>query len=291
MQNPLSDWQQHLAECVRTACVLEVMAPKPGNVSPGREFSDASVDDFLRSADSIAPVIARVNPFIIGGTILSAVKATQASVGHNTNLGIVLLLAPLAAVPQTASLESGIDAVLDHLTVEDSRFVYQAIREARPNGLGNVTQQDIADEPTETLRECMAAAASRDMIARQYQNSFREVLCLGSDLLAESSKISDDLMVRIPWLSLRLLAESGDSLIARKCGTAVSDSVRAMAQNVLNAGWPDSNAGKELFEQFDEFLRDGAHRHNPGTTADLVAAILFAALRDGRLSAQSRTNG
>ena len=37
------------------------------------------------------------------------------------------------------------------------------------------------------------------------------------------------------------------------------------------------------FREFDAWLRADGHRRNPGTTADLIAASLFAAFRDGIL--------
>ena len=97
-------------------------------------------------------------------------------VSTNTNLGIVLLLAPLAAVPGTVDLADGIEEVLATTTIDDARLVYRAIRLAEAGGLGEVADQDIASEPTITLRAVMGLAADRDLIARQYANGFREVL-------------------------------------------------------------------------------------------------------------------
>jgi triphosphoribosyl-dephospho-CoA synthase len=86
---------------------------------------------------------------------------------------------------------------------------------------------------------------------------------------------------QIVWLSLRLMAEFGDSLIARKCGVEMSGRVQVRAAGILANGWPHApDSHRELLD-FDEFLREDGHRRNPGTTADLVAAILFAALREG----------
>ncbi len=104
-----------------------------------------------------------------------AIEATRQVVATNTNLGMVLLLAPLAAVPHGTSLESGVEAVLDATTVADARAVYRAIRLAQPGGMGSVPEQDIAEEPTLPLRAVMAMAADRDLVARQYANGFREV--------------------------------------------------------------------------------------------------------------------
>ena len=43
------------------------------------------------------------------------------------------------------------------------------------------------------------------------------------------------------------------------------------------------------FEEFDAFLRADGHRRNPGTTADMIAAVLFAALRDRKIHPDADT--
>ncbi len=272
-----------LAELIETACVMEVMSPKPGNVAPGRDFADASIADFLTSAKAIAPVLASAVGRTLGETILQAVKATRAVVDHNTNLGIILLLAPLAKVPPDRSLMDGVGDVLDATTVEDSRLVYEAIRLAQPAGLGEASEQDLNDEPSLSLTECMALAKDRDMVAAQYANGFREVLTSGVDWLREAAAITPSQPQQISLLAVRLLAEFGDSLIARKCGQSISDIVREKAQRLLDSSWPVEEDTQRKFDAFDAFLREDGNRRNPGTTADLVAAILFVSLREGLL--------
>ena len=275
--------QVSLAELIETACLMEVMSPKPGNVAPGQDFADASIGDFLTSARAIAPVLAKAEERDIGDTVLRAVEATRAVISHNTNLGIILLLAPLAKVPRDRSLQEGITDVLSVMTVEDSRLVYEAIRLAQPAGLGDTSNQDVNEEPSLRLVECMALAADRDMIAAQYTNGFHEVLTCGLDWLREAAAVTPIQPRQISLLAVRLLAQFGDSLIARKCGRAMSDIVREKAQRLLDSGWPIQHDTHPEFDAFDAFLREDGNRRNPGTTADLIAAILFAALRDGLL--------
>ncbi len=260
---------------------MEVMSPKPGNVAPEREFANATIDDFLKSARAIAPVLAAAGERTLGETILKAVQATRRVVNHNTNLGIILLLSPLAKVSLDRSLAVGISEVLDATTVADSRLVYEAIRMAQPAGLGEAGEQDLNDEPTVNLRECMRLAADRDMIAAQYGNGFQQVLKSGQDWLREAAAINVAQPQQISWLAVRLLAEYGDSLITRKCGQQMSDVVREKAQELLDSGWPIQHHAAPQFADFDAFLRQDGNRRNPGTTADLIAAILFTALRDG----------
>ncbi|MEZ6033518.1 MAG: triphosphoribosyl-dephospho-CoA synthase [Planctomycetaceae bacterium] len=272
---------ESLTQLLNIACAMEVMSPKPGNVAPGQEFGDSSVDDFLRSARAIAPVLATAETQTLGSSILGAVRATRTVVNHNTNLGIILLLAPLATVRRDYSLEAGISKVLQSTTVEDSRLVYDAIRLAQPAGLGAAGEQDVGHEPTLNLIECMTLAAERDMIAAQYANGFRQVLQSGRDWLQDSLAVSLPQPQRIRLLAVRFIAAFGDSLIARKCGQEMCDMVREKARQLLQEGWPMLPDTSSRYAEFDTFLRAEGNRRNPGTTADLIAAVLFAGLRDG----------
>jgi hypothetical protein len=85
-----------VAAAGQLACLLEVSAPKPGNVSPDRHFHDTRYEDFLASAVAIGPALAQAHVQPLGATIRRAVEDTLRWTRSNTNLGIVLLLAPLA---------------------------------------------------------------------------------------------------------------------------------------------------------------------------------------------------
>ena len=273
------NWAQRLAACFESACRLEVLSPKPGNVNPQHAFADATVDDFLQSAAAAAPCIAKAERQGLGATLLQAVEATRQVVAHNTNLGILLLTAPLAAVPATRTLTAGIESVLAATTLEDSRQVYAAIRLANPGGLGQASEQDVAQPPTLTLVECMRLAADRDLIAAEYCSGFRRVLGCGLEWLTEAGNVSDLPEQQVTWLALKLLADAEDSLIVRKCGRETAAEAMRLARNVLSAGWPAASAS-ENFRTLDSFLRADGNRRNPGTTADFVAAILFARERE-----------
>ena len=67
-----------------------------GNVHPGAAFADMHFGDFLESAVAIEPVFAKVEELSVGELVLESVRATRAKVGMNTNLGTLLLFAPLA---------------------------------------------------------------------------------------------------------------------------------------------------------------------------------------------------
>jgi triphosphoribosyl-dephospho-CoA synthase len=270
--------------CAQIACIWEVMARKPGNVHPSRDFADASCLDFLGSAAVIGPVLQSAYGRPVGQTVLEGVRAMQQVVGTNTNLGILLLLAPLAAVPPQQWLREGAEQLLEKLDLQDSRDVFEAIRLAKPGGLGKAPLQDVHDEPTLPLREVMALAADRDLIARQYANGFQELFTTGVPALVDGLRTTRCLEDAVIFCHLRLMSALPDSLIARKQGQAEAEEASRRAVAVLNAGWPGTEAGRTAFAALDAWLRVEGNRRNPGTTADLVAACLFVALRDGLIA-------
>ncbi len=273
-------------QCATLACLLEVAAPKPGNVHRGADFEDLRLEDFLASAVAIGPVMERAAAQPVGTTVLEAVRDTREAVGTNTNLGAVLLLAPLAAVPRGQPLGPGLGeetvrGVLAALGPDDARDVYEAIRLASPSGLGRVDENDVSGPPPRDLLAAMRAAADRDMVARQYADGFAEVLGLAVPWLQEGLARGWRLPEAIVHVHVRLMALFPDSLIARKCGPGVAAHSAALAQGVLDAGLPGEESYAAALADLDFWLRSDGHRRNPGTTADLVAAGLFVGLRDG----------
>jgi triphosphoribosyl-dephospho-CoA synthase len=284
MKNRDSLYALDIRQCATLACLLEVSAPKPGNVHRGADFDDLRFEHFLISAVAIAPAMeAAVEKQALGRTVLEAVRATRQAVNANTNLGTVLLMAPLAMVPRPERLRTGVARVLASVEAEDSRHVYQAIRLAQPAGLGRVDEYDIAEEPPSDLVAAMRTAAPRDMVARQYANDFAQVLEQVVPWLREATEREWSMAQTIVHVQMRLMAEFPDSLIARKCGTAVAQESSARAAAVLRSGLPGDEDYLCALADFDFWLRSDHHRRNPGTTADLIAAGLFAMLRDGEL--------
>jgi triphosphoribosyl-dephospho-CoA synthase len=259
------------------ACLWEATARKPGNIHRFADFHDADYLDFLASAAAIGSTFDRAAELSVGEIVLQAIQRTRTVVGTNTNLGMVLLLAPLAKATSTHAVSE----VLDQATVRDAELVYQAIRLAAPAGLGEVHEQDIKAQPTQPLRQVMALAAERDMVARQYANGFDDVLGLGVRALGDGLQLLGTLEGAILECFLRLLARHSDSLIVRKCGIAMANEVTARATKLLDVDFLQSAGGIEQLKDFDTWLRGDGHRLNPGTTADLVAACLFVALREG----------
>ncbi|MAE62865.1 MAG: triphosphoribosyl-dephospho-CoA synthetase [Phycisphaeraceae bacterium] len=259
------------------ACLLEVTAPKAGNVHPGASFDDMTWDDFAVSAAVIRPVLDRAEHDGVGATVLGCVEATRQAVGVNTNLGVVLLLAPMCAVPGDRTLGAGLPQVLSAMKARDAELVYDAIRQAAPGGLGRVAAADVDSAPPDDLLDAMRQAADRDAVARQYAEGFAGVLEAGHRGFAAPV---DQSIVRA---HLSFMAAAPDSLIRRKCGDDDARMSQTMARAVLNSGWPDTEVGLDRFARLDAWLRQDGHRRNPGTSADLVAAALFVALRAGVL--------
>lgn len=269
---------QHL---VRQACRLEVLSEKPGNVSPTHQFADTAVDDFLRSADVIAPELARAFQQPLGTTIRKAVEATLEAVGQNTNLGIILLLTPLAAVQHWERVSEELPGILNSTTVQDAEDVYEAIRRAAPGGLGKANRQDITSSPSMKLLDCMRLAADRDDIAAQWATNFDFVFHAGADLLKQSAGFNLKPEQRLGWLALQILAARPDTLIARKCGFEVAQKAQRLAEEAVRKDWPFGKGSDDAYRNLQDYLCAEGHRRNPGTTADLIAAILFCGLRSG----------
>jgi len=273
-----------VAAAAQLACLLEVSAPKPGNVSPFAGFRDASYEDFLASAAAIGPALTAAAERSLGTTIRAAVEATARWAPSNTNLGLVLLLAPLARAaltPGGASLRARLAATLAATTVADARDAYAAIRLAAPRGLGRAPDQDVAGTPSATLRDVMALAVERDAIAREYASDFRSTFELGAPALRAA------LADRLPWRDavveayLTLLGAAPDTHIARKLGLPAAITVQQRGRSVLDAGGVRTAAGREAIAALDGELRDEANTLNPGATADLTGAAIYLVLLEG----------
>jgi triphosphoribosyl-dephospho-CoA synthase len=249
-----------------------------GNVHPAAAFADLSHEELVAAGDAIAAPLDLAATRPLGRTVLDAVTASRRVTRSNANLGIVLAIAPLAAVPDGAALSpAAAAAVLAATTPDDARDVYAAIALANPGGMGRRDEWDIGGPAPQSLLDAMHAAADRDQIARLWAQGY-EPLFAGpvADIAAEIER-GLSLGAAIERSHLMQLARDPDTLIARKHGIAAANDISARAAAVLAAGadWPAGAA------DLDRFLR--AQRMNPGTTADLVAAALYILLVTGNL--------
>jgi triphosphoribosyl-dephospho-CoA synthase len=215
-----------VAGAAQLACVLEASAEKPGNITPRHDFSDTTYEDMLRSAIALGPELGRAAERGVGDTVLAAVRATGRVAGANTNLGIALLLAPLArAALLGGKLRERVEEVLGALTLDDARAAYVAIRAAGAGGLDEPVEHDVRDAPTVALREAMAAAAERDSVAAEYATGYAVTFDLGLPMLARA--LDDGLGPRAATVELYLevLAAVPDTLVARKRGRSAAERV------------------------------------------------------------------
>jgi triphosphoribosyl-dephospho-CoA synthase len=272
--------QFSLGELAQTACIWEVTARKIGNVHRFADFARTTFLDFILSAAAIVRPCDEAENYSVGTTILRAVQATRSLVGQNTNLGIILLLAPLCAVGTREPLRHSLMDVLQSLTQKDARLVFEAIRHAQPGGLGTASDQDVHEQPTVTLREAMKLAQERDRIALQYVNGYADVFDFGLNVFRSGLERFGSIEAAIIHAQLEWLAAFPDSLIARKKGLATAESVRLKAAEVRKLGGIATPAGRRLGVELDRELRAEGNQLNPGTTADLIAACMFVALRD-----------
>ena len=262
----------------RKACLTELRALKPGNVHIHSDGHGMTIADFERSAEvSAAPLCAWGQP--IGRRIRDATVATRSALGANTNLGILLLAAPLIAAAQSwaaGALRHALASTLNGLTVEDAIDVYEAIRLARPAGLGAVTEQDIDAAPTVDLRKAMGLAADRDRVARQYATCYADIFELGIVRLREARLASVGPEHSASYAYMSFLASFPDSHIARKFGRECAETVRLQANTIVHGlrSAEDIERRSSILLEFDRTLK--AQGFNPGTSADLTVASLLA---------------
>jgi triphosphoribosyl-dephospho-CoA synthase len=277
----------HAQACFLRACWLDVAVRKPGNVSldsPGHRM-DAGL--FIASAQAAAGPLFTPGARV-GERVEHAMAATWAAVGCNTNLGILLLCAPLAAAVERdaagaspAAMRAALGAVLASLDLDDARAAYRAIARANPGGLGSAQAQDVRTEPSTDLRSAMTLAAGRDSIARQYANGYCDLFDialpqLGTGLAPVGPEASGLVSVAtagaVQRIFLAFASRLPDSHIVRKHGESAAHTVMAAAQGWCTHPAPGSDPG---FVAWDESLK--AQHINPGTSADLtVAALLLA---------------
>jgi triphosphoribosyl-dephospho-CoA synthase len=256
------------------ACQAELQALKPGNVHIHAAGHGMTMADFEASAEAAAPHIAAPGKRI-GARILGAVTATRAAVGQNTNLGIVLLAAPLAMAAETAArggIRAALKEVLGGLDREDAALCFRAIALANPGGLGNAPEQDVRGPALVTLLDAMRLAADRDRIAYQYASGYADIFDIGVPL-ASQAPTQIEAAAAVFW---GLLTTYPDSHIARKYGHDCAQCVlrTAKSTDLAMKRASDEAARHALLLDLDTRLKaDGL---NPGTTADLTVASLFA---------------
>ncbi|HEC74617.1 MAG TPA: triphosphoribosyl-dephospho-CoA synthase [Methylophaga aminisulfidivorans] len=267
-----------IEEAVFWACQHEVLAPKPGNVNANSDGHNMEVEDFLKSAKAIAPVMAD-STLSVGEKILRSIQSTRAVVNCNTNLGIVLLFAPLCQAAQSCTdmnfFPSKLGRILQILTVQDAILCYEAIRLAEAGGLGESKEQDISAIPTVTLLGAMDMAKSRDLIAQQYVSNFNILWDLTLPALTKARNSGESVEWAAAFAYLKLLSKALDTLIVRKQSIALATTVKERALDFVNQMEQTGHykSYSTSLNSWDKELKQEAV--NPGTSADIIAATLL----------------
>lgn len=273
-----------LRQAYLDACEVELQAFKPGNVSVHAEGHDMTVADFRNSAAASAPHLVDVT-LPLGRRIEVAIRATREAVGCNTNLGIVLLCAPMLAAALTcrdSDWRGELQRVLRDTTVADAEAVFRAIVVAAPGGLGETGEQDVRDVPTVTLLEAMRLAAGRDRIACQYVSGYADVF--GIALPAYRAALEQGWQES--WAALAayasLLRQIPDSHVERKFGARFNTLIQKRMARIDAAlsAFGDTDILMPLLQEVDAEFK--SLDINPGTSADLTVACLLAARLDAR---------
>jgi triphosphoribosyl-dephospho-CoA synthase len=264
---------------VMASFIGELEAYKPGNVSVYADGHDMTVKDFLISAEVSTPLLCQ-SQASLGQRVLGSVKATYSAVGCNTNLGMLLLFAPIVIAAESGfndidELRLNLEITLSSLTQSDADQVYEAICIANPGGLGSTESQDVNEKPDCSLRYAMELASQRDSIALQYTNNFREIFEIGVGTI----KCFDKSWNSVKWSAVScymvFMSSIADSHIKRKYGEQVAEKIRIKSGIIADRFLKAVNPEKEvtLIQEFDEELK--AEKYNPGTCADLTAASLL----------------
>lgn len=263
------------------ACFAEIEALKPGNVHVFADGHGMQVQDFIKSAEASAAVISQPG-LALGQRIYQSVDATWQTVGCNTNLGIILLCAPIiqALLQQplavdAENLTNQLSQVLTQTTKIDANWLFKAIKRANPGGLGQSDAHDVNDEATVTLLEAMQYSAEKDMIALQYSSNFSAIIHNGLPQYQQALSRAERSAWAITELYLYWLSRYPDSHIMRKFDLNTAQQVQAEALVHYNAFSVQQKPNQYLsaLMTFDASLKK--RNINPGTSADLTVATLF----------------
>lgn len=272
------------AATAELALLLEVAGtPKPGNVDRHRDLPDLRFEHFLAGAVGAHEGLhAAAEGAPVGDAFETAVAGMADQEGGNTQFGALLLLVPLVAASEEGRAPSpeGVDAVVETTTVADAAAFYRAFdhvdvfvddppRDADDLDVRRGSDAIPAVESRGvTLADVLAMAAPGDGVAAEWVGGFERTFATAARIREGEGPILD----RVADAFLALLADEPDTLVAKRHDRETAASVSERAAALLDA--PRSDV--EAFA--DDLVERGV---NPGTTADVVAAGLYVALRRG----------
>lgn len=278
-----------IAKIAQIASALEVSGyPKPGNVHRTRDYDDMEFEDFIISGIVIGDTVREActdvdveNPEL-GKYILRAVAETDRWIKNNTNLGIVMMITPIAAAAAISdsfdNIRENVKLLMSNTSVDDACDLYDAINIADAGGMGDQDEYDVASDSakqelrdnSQTMYDVLKISAPWDMLAREMTSDMPAVFEIGYPTyhkLREEKSKNDACILTF----LTILSQVPDTLISRKYGSDEALKISMMTRDLLNL--KDESDFKDKLKQFDEYLFN--NKYNPGTTADLTAASIF----------------
>ena len=268
-----------IEEAVKGRFEGEIEAFKPGNVSSYGDGHNMTTQDFFLSAEVSTPILC-MHGLGLGERVLNSVRATRDSVSCNTNLGMLLLFTPIIMAAELGfetieKLRENLEFTLTSLTKSDTNHVFEAIRTANPGGLGNVDEEDVANNPNSSLICAMKLASKRDSVALQYSNNFNEVFKIGFPAIKNFDKRWNSVKWSTVSCYLAFMSSIRDTHIERKHGREIAEQIRIKSGIIVekfnNSLDPEDAIG--FLQDFDRELK--TENYNPGTSADLTAASLL----------------
>jgi triphosphoribosyl-dephospho-CoA synthase len=315
LQNSALTTAKHISSCVQLSILLEVSAQKPGNVSRAAGFQNTRYEHFMASAVAVEPAFARAalqgirckeqrirpDQVNIGEIIKDAVSDINVwQHGGNTLLGTVILLSPIAVAAGMAlaekrefslsELRGNIKFAVESTTPADAVAVYDAINLANPNGLiDKAPSLDVNDPNSKrrimkqgiTLRDVFTISAAYDSISREWVENYPLTFDTGYPYFAAQLEETGILNTAIVHTFLKVLSTTPDTLIARKAGPEKAREVSEKAREVLTLGGLTTTTGRKAIVLVDAELRTQANKLNPGTTADIITAVLAISILNG----------
>ena len=290
-----------VAKIAQIASVLEVSGhPKPGNVHRTQDFEDMVYEDFLVSGIVIGNTMKKAaerglkyrnkskpTEIKLGELIKEAVIETNKWVENNTNLGIIMLLTPIAvaagSVNQFSDLMNKTKEIMLATTPKDAVNLYDAINIADAGGMGEREDLDVGSEKAKeelvekeiNMFQVLDISASWDALAYELTHNYPVSFEVGYPVYKNLRK-SHGINYATVQTFLTILSRKPDTLISRKYDNTISERVKEDAKIILDRGGILTEEGRSLLIKFDQDLMN--HNYNPGTTADLTASSLMIAL-------------
>lgn len=304
----------HISRCLQMAILLEVSANKPGNVNFTTNFKDTHTEHFLASAIAAGSVFQKaanrgiqiaegkreINNAELGKLVKQCIRdVMEWQHGGNTILGTVMLLIPISvAAGMTPTnekyeidfkkLRENLNKVIYASTAIDAVHLYEAIDLAMPSGLNQAPDLNVNDQNSKqrliteniALHQVFNIAKNYDDICSEWINNYPITFDEAYPYLKEQLTKTDQ-NAAIVNTFLKILAQHPDTFIARKAGIKKAKTISAQAKKIIDIGGATTDIGKTAITKFDQNLRKTGNEHNPGTTADIIAATLSLCTLNG----------